>query len=284
MISLHSLQYKDCDAMVQVPVAQLRREPTPYSGGPQAKDRSQESQVLFGERLQIIDEQGDWVKVQAIEQPYLKDGQWIGYPGWVERQAITEPWGHGSPMIITQNWVPVDGFSDLCLGSVVWGDPSGQISLPNGHSGRIDPQFLRELPAAPSLKVDSLLAPVPGLLGAPYFWGGRCPHKKDLNTSSFDCSGLVQMLFRLQGWVLPRNSGDQREFCAPVEQVELEAGNLFFMKAAERDAIDHVGLVLPGQQLLEATEITHTVRTIPLAERLSPAMSFAQLLPVPDAL
>ena len=84
-------------------------------------------------------------------------------------------------------------------------------------------------------------------LGIPYLWGGTTPN-------GFDCSGLIQRIFRLNGVLLPRDSDQQALFGAERPNpapAELVPGHLLFFGKA-RDSITHVGLVLPDRTFLHS--------------------------------
>jgi len=46
-----------------------------------------ETQALYGERLQVIDHQGDWLKVCAVGQGTCRDKR--GYPGWIPAVQVS---------------------------------------------------------------------------------------------------------------------------------------------------------------------------------------------------
>ena len=211
------------DAEVAVPVANLRRAPSPFVGGPQEKDRSQETQLLRGEKLRILAKQRDWIQVEALEQP-IWDAQaegWRGYPGWVRAEAVR-------PSSIQS--------------------PADSSALPSAEM------------------VSAQAAP---LVGKPYFWGGRCPYQPDQPASGMDCSGLLSWVYRQLGWVIPRNAHDQFLSCRRLDQESTQPGQLLFLSApGNPQRIDHVALLEKDNILLEATEITQTVRRVSLPERL----------------
>lgn len=70
------------------PVANLRREPIPFTGI--WKDPLQETQLLFGDPLDILKQEGEWSYVQLpLQQKFdSKTNQWMGYPGWVETHLM----------------------------------------------------------------------------------------------------------------------------------------------------------------------------------------------------
>lgn len=72
------------------PVTHLRREPIPFSGI--WKDPLQETQLLCGEQVKVVKEEGEWSYVHAVEQQKFDSAkkEWMGYPGWVKTEALGE--------------------------------------------------------------------------------------------------------------------------------------------------------------------------------------------------
>lgn len=77
------------------------------------------------------------------------------------------------------------------------------------------------------------------LVGFPYLWGGTSPY-------GFDCSGFVQAVFRRCGYLLPRDTKDQRECGDEVKWSRSRAGDLIFFPG-------HVALYLGRKQIIHAT-------------------------------
>jgi cell wall-associated NlpC family hydrolase len=71
-------------------------------------------------------------------------------------------------------------------------------------------------------------------VGAPYHWGGDTP-------AGFDCSGLVQFVYRQAGIAVPRTVAHLRASSLPVNRNELRRGDLLFFHLPRRV---HVGIYL----------------------------------------
>lgn len=83
-------------------------------------------------------------------------------------------------------------------------------------------------------------------LGAPYIWGAEGP-------TSFDCSGLVQYVYRKAGISLPRVTYDQINVGHSVRPGKLRPGDLvFFDTDRSRRGPDHVGIYVGGGKFIHA--------------------------------
>lgn len=93
-------------------------------------------------------------------------------------------------------------------------------------------------------------------LGTPYLWGGEAPE------TGFDCSGLTQYVFGKLGVDLPRVAQDQFGVGLPVEQAQLQPGDLVFFQD-ETGQIFHEGIYIGNGQFLHAP---HTGDVVKISE------------------
>lgn len=93
-----------------------------------------------------------------------------------------------------------------------------------------------------------------GLVGTPYQWGGNVPE------SGFDCSGLVDYVFRSEaGIVLPRTSQEIAAVAAPrIRRADLEPGDLLFFGRHRR--VNHVAIYVGNGRFVNAPDAGGTVR------------------------
>jgi len=85
-------------------------------------------------------------------------------------------------------------------------------------------------------------------LGRPYIWGGASP-------SGFDCSGLVQYVYRKLGIRLPHYTGGQFSRGRRVSRRGLRPGDLVFM-----NGVQHVGIYVGANRFIHAPRRGSVVR------------------------
>jgi cell wall-associated NlpC family hydrolase len=93
-------------------------------------------------------------------------------------------------------------------------------------------------------------------LGDKYYWGGRSGY-------GVDCSGLVNISYRVWGLELPRNAAQQCDYGRPVTRRNFKPADLIFStKRDHPERINHVMLYAGGEKLLEATQDSGSVREV----------------------
>lgn len=82
-------------------------------------------------------------------------------------------------------------------------------------------------------------------LNAPYQWGGKSPF-------GIDCSGFVQMVFKINGYKLLRDASQQVKQGKSVAFKNVTAGDLAFFKGKD-EKITHVGLMLAQDRIIHSS-------------------------------
>jgi cell wall-associated NlpC family hydrolase len=114
-------------------------------------------------------------------------------------------------------------------------------------------------PAAPSPERQARVVIVEraqAMLGQPYRYGGAAP-------GGFDCSGLVTYAADGAGIRLPRTAAEQYRTGKPIARVNIEAGDLVFMRLTHKDM--HVGIALDADRFIHAPAGGRRVRIDSLA-------------------
>jgi cell wall-associated NlpC family hydrolase len=205
------------------------------------------TQLVCGDAVDPLKTAGEWVLVR-LDDPYI---------GWVrswhlkgvrrsEQDAFLSAARHRvSDNVVQLREEPDDGA--LAVGEAVVGTPVvaeaaprrgwRQVTLPDGAAGYLRARSVekRGVPLEPSR--EGLVASALRFLGVPYVWGGTTP-------KGFDCSGLVQRAFRLNGIKLPRDSDQQAAFGrekSAGSPGELQTADLLFFGKSVKQ-ITHVAV------------------------------------------
>ena len=237
--------------------------------GPGADERKQlrESQLLFNERVELIEVSGTWARARAAEQEsLLADKKTLApYEGWLPLESLAFSLPAPSTAVIRTKTARSGGV-ELSVGvklRVIGGPGGARAFPPGGPALNLAEKDLNPLPqkaSAASLR-PGILGTARVFLGDKYYWGGR-------SAWGIDCSGLVNLAYRAWGLELPRNADDQYAASRSVSRENLKPADLIFSADAARPgAINHVMLYAGGGRLIEATGDSNSVREISFSEK-----------------
>ncbi len=207
------------------------------------------TQACLGEELTVLEPGDKWVHVRQNN----------GYKGWIDAfQLACKPddWG-GLPRYATNDLVTFirespdansTGIRDITLVSELpmlerengW----VKVRLPDDKNGWLVDHPRKKIE---HVNPEMLIATATRFLGIQYLWGGCTP-------KGFDCSGLVQTVFALNGIQLPRDSYQQAEVGLELGNnwQDWETGDLVFFSFAD-GRITHVGIVIGNGDIIHAS-------------------------------
>lgn len=203
-------------AICSVSVAPVRRDPS--------EKVEMVTQMLFGESCDVLEEQKFWTRIRM---------HYDGYEGWIDVKQIrpvSEQYiADRKVTTITENFSSVimkDGRTLLSMGS--------EVEFPVVASRRS--HDLRE----------SIVETAREFLNIPYLWAGK-------SFFGVDCSGLVQLVYKIHNIKLPRDSHQQAEVGEALTFVEESLpGDIAFFENSEGKVV-HVGIMMDHQQIIHAS-------------------------------
>ncbi|MEP6781292.1 MAG: SH3 domain-containing C40 family peptidase [Gemmatimonadaceae bacterium] len=200
---------------------------------------SQTSQLLAGQVVRLLENNGDWWKVRGAD---LYEG-WM-HVGYIELSNDDEHNWHFSLGATVRS---ADGDTRTLPFGARFSNDWKVISGESLTANAIAERFAR----ASSSLVDTA---VTFFAGASYLWGGVTPW-------GCDCSGLVQAVYALHGIQLPRDAWQQALVGEQVPITTLDAGDivndffpgdlLFFSDRADK-RITHVGLAMADNHFVHS--------------------------------
>jgi len=218
-------------------VVPCRREPSDTS--------EQTTQLLFGETIKVYEQRRSWFRIKTSTDNYecwIDEKQFL----WISQKEYES--------LVSQRPYVVSDFAQL-ITDINNSEPTTLLlgsNLPNFKKGALsigDKKWLYEglqrntksvLPKS-KIKEFAML-----FLNAPYQWGGRSPF-------GVDCSGLVQLVYKLNGINLPRDAYQQAELGEALSFIEeAEEGDLAFFDNSEGN-ITHVGIILNNNNIIHAS-------------------------------
>lgn len=206
------------------------------------------TQILFGEHFEVIEDVENWSKVRLA---------YDNYEGWVDTKMISVIGEEFYHLLATQLPAVANDTFNIVFQEK---DYSNKLIVPGSSfpfCDREEKSFkIGEKKYFYQGKVtgngdetnvrDSIIEAALKYFNAPYLWGGRTPY-------GIDCSGLTQIVYKLNGISLPRDASQQVLVGEPLTFVE-EAmpGDLAFFDNAE-GKITHVGIIWDRHKIIHAS-------------------------------
>ncbi|MEO6612977.1 MAG: C40 family peptidase [Chitinophagaceae bacterium] len=220
-------------AVVNVAAAPVRRKP--------AHRKEMVNQLLFGETVKILRTKNElWCKIRSLHDDY---------EGWMTStmlEEIDEKTATTRSRFTTSDILSVveagDKKINIPVGSSLPSFRDGKGKLGEQEYAFSGAYISRDQQQPGEELVKKLTA---AWLHAPYLWGGRCP-------LGVDCSGFVQVIFKLMGIDLPRDAWQQAQGGKAVKKFsETQPGDLAFFD--NKEDIVHVGILLGNGQIIHSS-------------------------------
>ena len=246
-----------------------------------------ETQALFGEPVRVLGTRGAWARVAVPDQPSPKNQ--FGYPGWVPARQLASSTSFGTllsgetaTVSTPSTWMRTAAHAlELSYGTrlpvVGFSGTRVRVSMPTGATASLPRSAVEVSGSAAAIGPPSgaeLVASARRFLGVRYLWGGT-------SAFGFDCSGLVNLIYRVHGIVIPRDAAAQARAGRPVSRRALAPGDLvFFATEPPSRAITHVAMYIGGGLMIESPDSAGAVHVIALRALAGEYVTARRYLPV----
>lgn len=208
------------------------------------------SQMVFGERVEILEETGRWVFVRQMDgylgwtyKPYLTDAV-LPAPTHISLAPAVELRAEPGPQAAVLSRVFCGTRLAVLETQGAWAKVAAHLT---GWLPLADLRALADLPKTEAARRAQILADAGRLVGVPYLWGGT-------TGNGIDCSGYARLLQRWVGLEIPRDADLQSKQSQRIEP-PYQPGDLFFFGEGDSPdrQITHVGVCLGGTLVMHSS-------------------------------
>ncbi len=209
------------------------------------------TQLVFGDLLVIVSMAGDWVEVENT---------FDNYRGWVTCKMLTfiskeeyEELTSNKPALIRLPLVDIKEKNQnmpirVSIGASLPGYDS--LSQKMRVAGRVFNIPLKSLYKTDKILIKDILRTASYFINTPYVWGGK-------SIMGIDCSGFVQIVYRLHNIDLPRDASQQINFGKVIDKFDdLRPGDLAFFHN-EQGRVVHVGIIYTPKHIIHSSGNVH---------------------------
>ncbi|GAB1445597.1 C40 family peptidase [Flammeovirgaceae bacterium] len=227
---------EESHGVCRLALVQVRKEPD---------DRSEQiTQLLFGDHYEVLSHStdGKWLYIKIFTD---------AYEGWIDikqHHAIT-------PEYFNQiNQANFKITTDLTAGILYKKNPitillGSIVPISNSELFKMEEQFAFNGDAkslGQKREFEFLRSIAIKYLHAPYQWGGKSPF-------GVDGSGFTQMVFKISGYSIPRDTNQQSGCARQVANLQSALPGDLVSFYIENGNIGHVGIILEDQKLIHAS-------------------------------
>jgi len=201
------------------------------------------SQLLFGEHYHVLD-------TSEYQKWLLIKNEFDSYEGWIDKKQHRSISREFFNQINNSDYqISTDYQAELSFNEEIYSVSMGSVLplLSNPLFSEEEKVIFRgkAKPIYTKLSRSALFELGKTMLNTPYYWGGR-------SSFGIDCSGFTQLIYRLAGVAIPRDSSQQILKGEEIEIDESMMGDLAFF-TNQKGKMNHVGMIGKAGEIIHAS-------------------------------
>tara|TARA_B100001996_G_scaffold341514_1_gene295595 strand:+ start:1087 stop:1842 length:756 start_codon:yes stop_codon:yes gene_type:complete len=193
------------------------------------------SQLLYGDLYEVIEKKDKWLLIKTV---------FDNYKGWIDNKQFLEIKSEDlfNQLIKNESYsLDLINYVETLNKELIPIILGSNIGVSSHIKHIFDGEFSNKIRTRKDIIETSRL-----YMNAPYLWGGKTPF-------GIDCSGLSQMVYKINGYKIPRDAKDQVNLGVNLGFIEeSKEGDLAFFDNDEGE-ITHVGILLKNNYIIHAS-------------------------------
>lgn len=201
------------------------------------------TQLLYGEMFEVICEKDKWIQICNLADNYM---------GWVDKKMVELLSDLDANILLKNpcsivNKSKVDIIDTNNTSFLLPGASIIRTEMSKFHCQMSTFSFSKnDLNNKTLISKTEILSVSYQFLNAPYLWGGK-------TVFGIDCSGFVQVVYRIAGYQLPRDASQQIEIGTKINSLNYACeGDLVFFEN-DNKRIVHVGILISKNEVIHAS-------------------------------
>lgn len=216
---------------------------TPMRAEPSSKSEMV-SQLLFGEMFQLHEIDNEWWFIKSLHDNYM---------GWADKRQLMPLTDKAFEKLSGVKPLYTSDIVQLIYNQnlkryipIVFGSTIPYLNDSIFYIDEMKYTYEGDVFPGSGATVQSVVDAAQIYLNAPYLWGGRSPF-------GIDCSGFIQMVFKTNGVLLPRDAHQQAQQGETVNFIsDARPGDVVFFDNNE-GVIIHTGLIIGKNKIMHAS-------------------------------
>lgn len=190
------------------------------------------TQILYGEKFEIISRKKDWIKIKT---------KFDNYTGFIKRDRFINKHNPTHKVCLTKSTIfkKIKSKFIKTKKNLYFSSTIEKLAIQKNYIKFDKNKWIKKKDTKNIRYIDKNYKKILKLfLNVKYLWGGK-------SVDGIDCSALIQLFFKFNGLFFPRDTKKQIKYCKKETSNKFKSGDIIFWKG-------HVGLCLNKSKFIHA--------------------------------